>query len=157
MELRKATSRDLPRIERLLKGNELPFEDIRSKMDFIFLARVNAEDVGIGGVEIRGKCGLLRSVVVEKPHRGEGYGRMLCDKLVEYAKTQGVGELYLLTMTAERFFLKMGFRRINRDNVPMDIQNTTEFSELCPVSSVCMRKIVSSGNFERATIAGKNR
>jgi len=52
----------------------------------------------------------------------------------------GVQELYLLTMTAEPFFAKRGYGRVDRAKAPAALQGTTEFVSLCPVSSVCMMK-----------------
>jgi N-acetylglutamate synthase-like GNAT family acetyltransferase len=43
-------------------------------------------------------------------------------------------------MTAEGFFLKRGYQKIERISAPPEIQGTTEFQGLCPVSSVCMVK-----------------
>lgn len=52
-------------------------------------------------------------------------------------------ELYLLTITAKKFFKKVGFDEIKRTLVPSVIQNTTEFKDLCPSSATCMRMIVN--------------
>jgi amino-acid N-acetyltransferase len=95
--------------------------------------------VGIAGVEGRGECGLLRSFVIRQSYRGKGYGRELCRKIIEQAKLQGMKELYLLTTTAESFFKRLGFRKMEREAAPKAILDTTEFKELCPVSSVCMQ------------------
>lgn len=96
--------------------------------------------VGIGAVEFCGDYGLLRSLVIEEPFRGKGYGKELCSQLMEYARTNGVKELYLLILTAADFFEKLGFERINRQTAPEPISQTTEFMSLCPVSAVCMMK-----------------
>nr|MDO8098682.1 arsenic resistance N-acetyltransferase ArsN2 [Candidatus Njordarchaeota archaeon] len=143
IRLRKATRRDLQLIEKLLKENNLPFEDIPAKIDSLFIATLNSRSIGIGGVEVYGERGLLRSLLIDKPFRGKGYGKALCGKLIQLAKSKGVEELYLLTTTADGFFKKIGFEKIKRDCSPAAIQNTTEFKELCPVSSTCMRKKIS--------------
>ncbi len=87
-----------------------------------------------------GRHGLLRSLVVKEEFRGKGYGRRLCQELIELAKQKGVEELYLLTTNAEGFFRKLGFSVIKREDAPGVIQKTEEFSALCPSSAVCMRK-----------------
>lgn len=143
IKLKKATKRDLPLIEKLLRENELPYEDIPSKLDFMFVGHIDTKVVGIAGVEIDGKYGLLRSLVVEEPFRGKGYGRTLCLQTIEYAKSRGVGELYLLTATAEKFFQKIGFESIDRQLAPEVIQQTSQFSQVCcSTSAVCMRLII---------------
>ncbi len=140
MKIRKANRRDLPLVINILRRNNLPHKDIPSKLDCMFIAHSGGEVVGIGGVEILGRHGLLRSLVVEEEFRGKGYGRAICKELIELAKQKGVEELYLLTTNAEGFFRKLGFSVIKREDAPGVIQKTEEFSALCPSSAVCMRK-----------------
>ena len=143
VNLRKATRADLPLIEKLLMSNNLPYEDIRSKIDSLFIGYAGSKVAGMGGVEIYRNYGLLRSVVIERSIRGKGYGEALCIKLIEYARLKGVTEIYLLTTTADGFFEKIGFERFDRNMAPAVIQNTTEFKNLCPSSAVCMRMKIS--------------
>jgi amino-acid N-acetyltransferase len=140
MKLRKAEEDDAFFIENLLRENDLPYEDIGSKMDCMFIAYVNERIVGIGGIEVYDRHALLRSLVIEKEFRGKGYGKNLCLKLVDQARELGVSELYLLTTTANTFFEKLGFSVINRNDAPEVIRKTDEFSSLCPSSAICMRK-----------------
>jgi amino-acid N-acetyltransferase len=135
----KATRKDLPTIQHILKENGLCFEDIPQVLDMLFMAYKDSNLVGIGGVERHGIYGLLRSLVIQASFRGKGYGKELCSRLVEQAKLHGTKELYLLTTTAQAFFEKLGFGKIDRERAPKAIQDTTEFKELCPVSSICMR------------------
>ncbi len=86
------------------------------------------------------KSGLLRSLAVEGAYRGRGLGRALVLEMIGHAKDSGINQLYLLTLTADRFFGKEGFERISRECMPEAIQNTMEFTSICPVSSVCMKK-----------------
>jgi amino-acid N-acetyltransferase len=48
--------------------------------------------------------------------------------------------MYLLTTTAERYFPKFGFERIERRDVPETVQASVEFTSACPASAVVMRK-----------------
>ena len=102
----------------ILRRKNLPHEDIPSRLDCTFIAHSGGEVVGIGGVEILGRHGLLRSLVVKEEFRGKGYGRTLCQELIELAKQKGVEELYLLTTNAEGFFRKLGFSVIKREDAP---------------------------------------
>jgi amino-acid N-acetyltransferase len=47
------------------------------------------------------------------------------------ARERGVRRLYLLTETAERYFLARGFERINRSAVPAAIASMEEFRGAC--------------------------
>ncbi len=138
MEIRKANKKDITFIEKILKNNDLPYEDVHLKAACFFLGHAQSRVIGIGGMEIYGEYGLLRSLVVDKPFREKGYGRELCFKLIEYAKSNGVREIFLLTTTAKNFFKKLGFNDVDRITAPSVIQNTTEFKDLCPLSASCM-------------------
>lgn len=48
--------------------------------------------------------------------------------------------LYLLTDTAEAFFERLGYTRVARETVPLGIQQTEEFSSLCPDDAAVMKK-----------------
>ncbi|SER70932.1 arsenic resistance N-acetyltransferase ArsN2 [Natrinema salaciae] len=137
--LRDATAADLDRLEALLDANGLPTRDVRTKPECFFVAVSETAWIGIGGVELYGSHGLLRSVVVTEPNRGRGYGAALVDALEEYARANGVESLYLLTTTAAAFFRRAGYEAIERAAVPPRIQRTTEFAALCPASAICMK------------------
>jgi|Deesub1362B_J571_1020462.scaffolds.fasta_scaffold00795_2 amino-acid N-acetyltransferase len=139
MRIKKAGKEDLPYIKKLLKENCLPHEDISLDTSHFFIVETKNEFVGIGGVEIYGNFGLLRSILIMDSFRGKGYGKALCNRLIEYARNRGVEEIYLLTLTARDFFKKLGFEEINRCEVPSEIQETAEFRDLCPSTAVCMR------------------
>lgn len=96
--------------------------------------------VCVGGLERHASTALLRSVVVEESVRGEGYGSLLCDRLESRARADGVESIYLLTTTAADFFADRGYERIERDEAPPAIRETTEFDDLCPATATCMRK-----------------
>jgi len=57
-----------------------------------------------------------------------------------FAQSQGAEEIYLLTSTAERFFERLGYARVLREAAPVAIQQTQEFSALCPSNSAFMLK-----------------
>ena len=138
--LHQADEADLERIESLLDANGLPSQDVRTMGACFFLAYTNTECIGTDGVEIYGSEGLLRSVVIMESNRGQGYGAELCDSLEEYARTNDVETLYLLTTTAALFFQRYGYGAVAREEVPKLIQGTTEFTDLCPASATCMVK-----------------
>jgi amino-acid N-acetyltransferase len=116
----------------------LCFEDVPQKISSLFLGYADSKVIGIGGVEVFGKVGLLRSVVIKEQFRRKGLGKMLISEIIETTKRRGVSELYLLTTTAEDFFSRIGFKKIERNAAPAAIKNTTEFKELCSVTSVLM-------------------
>jgi amino-acid N-acetyltransferase len=140
LTLEPAGEDGLPYVEELLAENDLPSADVRSKPECFYVACGDDGAVGIGGIEVHGTAGLLRSVVVERSARGEGHGTVLCERLEAIAADEGVGTLYLLTTTAREFFAERGYEEIGRDEVPDAIRGTAEFADLCPATAACMRK-----------------
>lgn len=104
LTIRKADRESIDRVESLLETNDLPYRDVRTKPRCFFIAYSDTECIGTAGVEIYGSNGLLRSVVITDSNRGRGYGTALCKALEDYARTNGVEKLYLLTTTAAPFF-----------------------------------------------------
>jgi len=137
--LREATVKDLDIIILLLSSHGLPTDDLAGKAASLFVLEVDGRIIGSGGVEVFGDAGLLRSVAVVEPLRGEGFGATICREIVGRMRARGVRELFLLTTTAPGFFGALGFTRIDRNDAPAEIRGTTEFSGVCPISAVCMR------------------
>lgn len=135
-----ALQSDLHDIQRLLKGSNLPFEDVEEHLSNFVVAREDEITVGLAGLEIHGKAGLLRSVVVAESHRNKGLGSMLYDHVVSQARQKGLRELSLLTTTAEKFFGKKGFRKIEEQAIPQYVKSTKEYQVYCASTAVCMRK-----------------
>lgn len=146
VELRSAEARDREYVEELLAENGLPTSDLDSAHSSLFVcesaeAEVEAGDrVGVGGLEVEGDAGLLRSVAVEESARGAGYGTTICEQLLDRARAADLDAVFLLTTTAEEFFSGLGFERVQRSRVPDSIRGTAEFTDLCPESAICMRK-----------------
>jgi amino-acid N-acetyltransferase len=148
--IRVATLDDLPAIERLLRAAELPTDGVadivkQHAADFV-VAEVRDADtdrpslVGVAGLEVCCDNALLRSVAVRPEWRQHGVGRTLVQRLVCEAESRGIQALFLLTMTAEHYFPRFGFERIERGEVPPEIAATLEFKSACPASAVAMVK-----------------
>ncbi len=138
VNLIKSKSKDLLLIEGLLKQNNLPYQDIKSdKIDF-FLAYKDSLLIGIVGLEVFDNIALLRSMVVKEEYRNKGYGSEICKLIIDYAKNKQIKEIYLLTYTADKYFKKLRFIELLRDELPKEIKQTKQFSQLCPCSAVCM-------------------
>lgn len=96
-----------------------------------------------GGLVQHGDVGLLRSMVVPADRRGSGAGGELLACLVEHARAASVRDLWLLTTSAEKFFSRHGFARVERDQAPAAIANTSQFRDLCPASAALMHKQIA--------------
>jgi amino-acid N-acetyltransferase len=125
-------------VKRLLKNSDLPYKDIDGHFANFIIAITKGEMTGVIGMEDYGNIALLRSFAVEKEHRSNGVGKLLLQRLFSISKQKGIKELYLLTTTADGYFSKFGFKKVDREQLPEKIKSTAEFKSLCPVSSVCM-------------------
>lgn len=59
------------------------------------------------------------------------------------ARTGGARELMLLTETAESWFGRLGYERMERDAAPPDVAGSVEFATACSESAVAMRRALS--------------
>lgn len=137
--------RDETQVKELLAECELPYQDITpAHMRHFWVLRDGSRLAGVVGLELLGECALLRSLAVRASYRGRGFGSRLTGAAEEYAISQQVDTLYLLTTTAEAFFAKLGYRQVDRTAAPTAVQETAEFRSLCPSSAVCMAKHLST-------------
>ncbi len=139
--LRPATTRDREAIEALLHAAQLPSEGVAEILhakaaDFV-VAEQGSEVVGAGGLEMTTDGALLRSVVVRDDLRTMGLGRRIVERLVHEADCRGVA-LFLLTTTADNWFPRFGFERVERTAVPTAIGETWEFKTGCAQTAVAM-------------------
>lgn len=123
----------------LLQQQQLPTSDI-DEDKLLYLLKLGDAVAGTAGLEIFEDCALLRSISVIKTEQGKGYGRVINDAIENYARESGITCLYLLTTTARNFFEKQGYCVIGRKDTPVSVQQTAEFSSLCPSTAVVMKK-----------------
>ena len=125
----------------LLETEGLPASDLSAAhLEHFFFTGSDGSPSALVGLEIYGEAALLRSLVVNAAARTQGLGTALVRHAEEYAAARRVRSLYLLTTTAEAYFERRGYRRVDRSQVPPSIQSTREFASLCPASSAFMIK-----------------
>jgi amino-acid N-acetyltransferase len=123
----------------ILQQQNLPTSDL-DEDKLLYLLMNGEETIGTAGLEIFEDCALLRSVSVIKEEQGKGYGRVINDEIENFAKESGINCLYLLTTTAKDFFDKQGYCVIKREQTPIAVQQTAEFTSLCPSTAAVMKK-----------------
>lgn len=144
LTIRPPRPEDLPALRSLLDSCALPTSDLTEEhlKHFIILAQGNRV-AGAVGLEMHGEAALLRSLAIDTMMRGEGLGARLLELIEEYAREHGVRRLYLLTTSADHFFAHHGYERIERAGVPEPICNTAQFAGICPVSALCLSKLLT--------------
>lgn len=143
LNVRLAEFRDIPKCIEFLDSAGLPTEDVTLER-IALIAEVDGNVAGLIGLEKFGDSGLLRSLVVDNRYRKSGFGRTLVGELENHALAQGIRTLWLLTIDADGYFERFGYRRKQRSEAPPAIRATDEFAELCPDDAVLMKKALSA-------------
>ena len=144
MQVRNARQDETAAILGLLAGNGLPTGDIGTADIRWFVSEDDGALSGVVGIETFGGDALLRSLAVKPELRRGGIGAALVDHAEQRCRDLGLRELVLLTQTAEAFFAKRGYTRIERNAAPAAVKASAEFRSLCPASAVCMVKPIAA-------------
>jgi amino-acid N-acetyltransferase len=142
--IRSATPDDWGPIRSLLLEAGLPTEDLAPSAYAQF--RIYQEGSRIKGTvaleRLDPATAMLRSLVVGRDDQGNGIGKALVEDVERLARSTWVDHVFLLTTSADRFFAKLGYQRIERDSVPDEVKAHEQFRSLCPASAVIMSKRV---------------
>ena len=130
----------MPAVRALLERHQLPLDGVEDHVEMMVVARDHRHVVGAAALELYADGALLRSVAVDPAVQGRRIGQRLIETALQMARQQGVGTVYLLTTTAQRFFPRFGFVEITRADVPSSVQESIEFQSACPASAIVMRK-----------------
>jgi arsenate reductase len=141
-----AIAEDRAAVESLLTAAKLPLDGLdllgpdRAFPYGFALARLGGELVGVAGLELWGEYSMLRSVAVAEVHRGKGIADALVADRIGFARTEGVGALYLLTLRAEGYFARLGFEPIERSKLPHQLAKSTQLALPDCSTAVAMTK-----------------
>ncbi len=138
--IRAATAADVPAVAALLRDAGLPLEGVDDAFAHGVVAEAGGVVLGGAAVERYGTDGLLRSVVVSPALRGTGVGRALVAAAEATARDLDLGDLYLLTETAETWFPRLGYQVLERAAAPEGIAGSWEFRFACVERGILMRR-----------------
>ena len=140
--LRLASDADQAGIRALLEASGLPTADLATSRPQFIVACRGRRIIATGALQRCGTGGaaLLRSLAVAADARGRGLGRSIVRELERIARSAGISHLTLLTQDAREFFTALGYRVIERQAAPEEVQRSAEFRSLCPSSCVCLAK-----------------
>jgi amino-acid N-acetyltransferase len=137
-----ARAGDLDAVLQLLRDNALPVDGLSDHLTTTLVVRQGDRIVGSAALEVYGDGALLRSVAVAPGLQRSGLGRTLTDAAIDLARQRSLPALFLLTTTADGYFPRFGFERIDRSQVPATVQESVEFKSACPASAIVMRKVL---------------
>ena len=143
LKFRAPVPADLAIARQMLFDAGLPIEDVTIE-HLALVAEQEGVVCGLVGLEQFEQSGLLRSLVIAEEYRSGGLGRLLVEALEQLAADRNIGELWLLTIDADGWFARLGYTEQARELAPAAIQQTEEFSSLCPGDAVLMKKSLPS-------------
>ena len=132
---------DMAAVRAILTAVELPVVDVDDdKFGSFFVLRNEHGLCGTVGLEVLGDDAILRGLAVTAAVRGHGYGWILADLAVQWARFRGCRRIYLLTESASDFFaVKLGFRVVDRSTVSPAVAETPTFQGSTDSKFVAMR------------------
>lgn len=139
IEVRGARGEEVAHVAELLAAADLPLAGFGTALRPLLVAVEDGRVVGGVALERYGADALLRSLVVTPAARGRGVGERLTEAIVAAARAEEIRTLWLLTTTAERFFPRFGFERVERSSLPAALAASAELRGACPASAVAMR------------------
>lgn len=162
VQVRQATPADWPAIAALLGANGLPLDGAQAHLDTFWLAAAeDGEVLGVSGLEVYGKVGLLRSVAIRPTHHGQGVGRLLVAHALCAAADLQLASVHLLTLNARDYFARLGFQLKQIDDAPQALKASAELQGACPSSalflSLDMESLRKEGELDIAAMGHKFR
>jgi amino-acid N-acetyltransferase len=138
--IERARPDDAQDVFRLLEQAHLPLDGLRDHLSTTLVAKRDGHILGTAALEVYADGALMRSVAVSREAQGHGLGHELTNAAIALARELGAPAVFLLTTTAEGFFPKFGFKRIERQAVPASVQVSVEFTSACPSTATVMGK-----------------
>ena len=143
LKIRAAREADMEDVCRLLESVGLITEGVADHIGTFVVAFDGDRMVACGGSEPYQFVALIRSIAVVPEFRGHGVGRRMVREILDRLSSRGLREFYLLTLDAEAWFRKRGFRAIDRDQIHPQLLASAELSGACPDTAVCMRLVMT--------------
>jgi arsenate reductase len=142
--VRRLISGNNQEFQKALRDEGLPTDDLSEpNRSFFVFQTLTGTLLGYGGFERYNDDVLVRSLVVPLERRGKGIGRSLLAVLLRDAFDAGARTAWLLTPTAADFFVKAGFKRVDRESAPAPILVTRQATVLCPTSAALLTRAIS--------------
>jgi amino-acid N-acetyltransferase len=142
VRIRSASKTDYDAVAELLQAALLPTQGVAEHFRHFLVAENEKGIIGAIGLELYADTALLRSAVVHSSLRSKGIGSLLYNQLIENAKSLGISRIILLTETAEGYFSRKGFKKIEARTVSGPITTSVEFTGACPSTAVCMELVL---------------
>jgi glycerol 3-phosphatase-2 len=138
---RRATSKDVTTIKALLDEAGLTAEGAEQRIDRTLVSAAGPDAEGIDATAcllVEDGLGILRSVAVRKELQGKGLGVLAVAAVIAEARSAGLRHVSLFTETAVAFFERLGFKVVDRGELPEPIRTSRHAAEECAASAAAM-------------------
>lgn len=138
---RQATPDDAPAVRSLLQEGGLQDDGAEGRIDDTIVSGAIAEGEEIDAtacLQTEDGFGILRSVAVRKSLQGKGLGMLAVAAAVARARADGLHHISLFTETAPSFFERLGFRKLERSELPEPVRASRHAAEECAETAVAM-------------------
>jgi N-acetylglutamate synthase-like GNAT family acetyltransferase len=141
MGIRSARCRDKEKVQKLLRGCAQPYDDgLFQESGLVLVAERQGKIIGVIGMKCRGRNAVLRNLAVAEGERGRGVGRLLVAHAEREAAYRGVRSLYVLCLTAARYFSGLGFLPCPLESAPQALLRIMENAQPPHARAACMSK-----------------
>ncbi len=144
MEIGSVLNEEKGAVVQLLNESGLPTTDVNEPGVKLFCIINQGEVIVSGGYQLLGNYALIRSLAVKERFKGKYLGELMLKYLLDECSERSVKKVFLLTTTAEAYFVKHGFSTVDCDEVPEIIKQTSEFSSLCPATAIVLTKEIGT-------------
>ncbi|GAE27221.1 hypothetical protein JCM9140_3349 [Halalkalibacter wakoensis JCM 9140] len=126
--VRKGEMRDMLPIQKLVAKAGLRDQGIEQYIESFLVVEDEEENmIGTVGVEQYEQYGLLRSLVLDSPIWNAKLSLEFLQLTLKYAEEQQIETVYLCAKGTNALFHQLGFREVEKDEVPKAIKNSEHF------------------------------
>ena len=137
LTIARGTPADLDEVLALMQTSGLSDHGVAGHIGSFLIARENDRLVAVAGLEDHRTAGLIRSVASHPGWRNRGLATTLVRMPVDRSRTLGHRAVYLRTKTAESYFARFGFRRVELAEVTPAVLASGQFQgEECESTAV---------------------
>jgi glycerol 3-phosphatase-2 len=136
-EFRRAVDGDAPAVRALLHSSGLTSAGVEERIEFTQVCGEGAVEA-TACMDQTGDYGILRAVAVRDSYRAKGLGLLAATAALEDASARGISHVSLFTESAAPFFQRLGFRPVERSDLPEPVRNSRHAFEECAQSAVAM-------------------
>ncbi|MDT8860446.1 hypothetical protein N0O92_09380 [Alkalihalobacillus sp. MEB130] len=126
--VRKAKMKDMLPIQRLVAKAGLRDEGIEQYIESFLVVEDEDENlIGTVGIEQYEENGLLRSLVLDSPIWNAKLSLEFLQLTLKYAEEQRMDTVYLCAKGTNALFHQLGFREVEKEDVPEPVKNSSHF------------------------------